>query len=636
MINENTKWFNQTLFAYKDRHYSTDGYLRLSIATNSEDYTSFNPPALSFSISNNYQKSLTLQLSSCNDLIKTFKTMSLNGDVVEIQRKYQKDILYFKFFIDKNSGERLVLIEIRSNETDLTRIVMPLLVQFEAFMSCIKQFSEKYIDICLMLLGKTIDSTAFKIIEQLPSLIKSISSRSVVQETIQDSRVPEPEKEVIETAQQTIADLDKFLGEDMKNVKIPEIEVEIKTEVTKVNSLFVEKVIDNDLMNLENLFINYMMAPNPIELFEKDIISKIYSSDESFKGLSGISEDDMKSVTYLGKILFLVSYKNYLNDGSALPDKVPVFKYKSKSWKETNDEVAYDLLLFNLFIRNVRRRLEGKSPDIVANKALFYLQFRCFADPFIFTYLDNKDVKQLESIIVSRFKYYDSIGVFNKYYKLLEDMNCPVIKEDDIRSGINEVSENVIRKSPYIEDLHKKMFEAGHVKLPSINKFTLEQIVNEIIPFEVAEKTGVDIKKDEILKELKEKNNISDEIVKFMTKGKTKVTAEKKQKDESNLYRIVKFYDSEVPDEIKVNFFAYIEKLGNKKYDFKNKDFDLDLFGENLVKALFTWNPDNHSKNYKEFFSASESELMSKELIIAKIKQEDTVVVSTNSDWNFG
>jgi len=180
------------------------------------------------------------------------------------------------------------------------------------------------------------------------------------------------------------------------------------------------------------------------------------------------------------------------------------------------------------------------------------------------------------------------------------------------------------------------MFEAGHVKLPSINKFTLEQIVNEIIPFEVAEKTGVDVKKDEILKELKEKNNISDEIVKFMTKGKTKVTAEKKQKDESNLYRIVKFYDSEVPDEIKVNFFAYIEKLGNKKYDFKNKDFDLDLFGENLVKALFTWNPDNHSKNYKEFFSASESELMSKELIIAKIKQEDTVVVSTNSDWNFG
>lgn len=636
MISENTKWFNQTLFTYKDRHYSTEGYLRLSIVTNSEDLTSFNPPSLSFSINNNYQKSLSLHLSSCNDLIKTFKTMSLNGDVVEIQRKYQKDILYFKFFIDKNTGERLVLVEIRSNETDLTRIVMPLLIQFEAFMSCIKQFSEKYIDICLMLLGKTIESTAFKIIDQLPSLIKSISSRVVPQETIQDSRVPEPEKEVIETAQQTIEDLDKFLGEGMKNVKIPEIEAEIKQDVLKVNSVFVEKVIENDLMNLENLFINYMMAQNPIDLFEKEIISKIYSDDETFKGLSGINEDDMKSLAYLGKILFLVSYKNYLNDGSVLPDKVPVFKYKSKSWKNINDEIAYDLLLFNLFIRNIRRRLEGKSPDIIANKALFYLQFRCFADPFIFTYLDNKDAKQLESIIVSRFRYYDSIGVFSKYYKLLEDMNCPLIKEDDIRSGVNEVAEHVIRKTPYVDELHKKLFEAGSAKLPSINKFTLEQIVNEIIPFEVAEKTGVDIKKEEILKELKEKNNISDEIVKFMTKGKTKITTEKKQKDESNLYRIVKFYDSEVPEEVKVQFFEYIEKLGNKKYDFKNKDFDLDLFGENLVKALFVWNPETYSKNYKEFFSSAESELMSKELIIAKIKQEDGTVKSNNTDWNFG
>jgi hypothetical protein len=319
-----------------------------------------------------------------------------------------------------------------------------------------------------------------------------------------------------------------------------------------------------------------------------------------------------------------------------LPDKVPVFKYKSKSWKDTNDEIAYDLLLFNLFIRNVRRRLEGKSPDIVANKALFYLQFRCFADPFIFTYLDNKDAKQLESIIVSRFRYYDSIGVFSKYYKLLEDMNCPLVKEEDIRSGVNEVAEHVIRKTPYIDELHKKLFEAGSAKLPSINKFTLEQIVNEIIPFEVAEKTGSDVKKEEVLKELKEKNNISDEIIKFMTKGKTKITTEKKQKDESNLYRLVKFYDSEVPEEVKVDFFVYIEKLGNKKYDFKNKTFDLDLFGENLVKALFIWNPEIHSKNYKEFFSAAENELMSKELIIAKIKQEDGKVESVNNDWNFG
>jgi len=635
MISENTKWFNQTLFTFKDKHYSTDGYLRLSMVTNTEDFNTFNPPSLSLSISNNYQKTITLHLSSCNDLIKTFKTLSLNGDAVDIQRKFQKDLLYLKFFVDKNTNERLVLIEIRSNETDLTRVIIPLIIQFEAFMTCIKQFSEKYMDTCLMLLGKTIESTIFKTIEQLPSLIKGISSQVISQESFQDTRAPEPESHVVESVQQTINDLDKFLGEDMRNVKIPEIEAEIdKKDIMKVNSPFVEKVIGNDLSNLENLFINFMMSTNPVDLFNKEISSKIYSDDESFKPLSGINEDDMKSISYLGKILFLVSYKNYLNTGAVLPDKVPVFKYKSSSWKDSNNEIAYDLLVFNLFIRNVRRRLEGKSPDIIANKALFYLQLRCFADPFVFSFIDDKDGRHLETMIVSRFNYYKSIGVFDKYYKLLDDMNCPTVTSEDVRSGVNEVFDNVVRKTPYIEDLHKKMFEAGNVKLPSKNKFTLEQIVNEIVPFEVADKTGLDLKKPEIVKEIQEKNNISDEIVKFMLKGKTKVTVDK-HKDETNLMRIVKFYSSEIPDEVKDKFMQYIEKLGDKKYDFKNTDFDLDLFGEGLVKALYAWNPEIHSKNYKEFFSSAESELMSKELIVARNKQE-VKKESGNSDWNFG
>jgi len=635
MINENTKWFNQTLFTFKDKHYSTDGYLRLSMVTNTEDFTSFNPPSLSLAISNNYQKTITLHLSSCNDLIKTFKTLALNGESIDIQRKYQKDILYLKFFVDKNTNERLVLIEIRSNETDLTRVIIPLIIQFEAFMTCVKQFSEKYVDTCLMLLEKTIESTIFKTVEQLPSLIKGISSQVISQESIQDTRAPEPESRIVEAVQQTINDLDKFLGEDMKNVKIPEIETEInKQDIMKVNSPFVEKVIENDLNNLENLFISFMTASNPIDLFSKEISNKIYSDDESFKPLSGISEDDMKSASYLGKILFLVSYKNYLDTSTVLPDKVPVFKYKSSSWKNANDEIAYDLLVFNLFIRNVRRRLEGKTSDIISNKALFYLQLRCFADPFVFSFIDNKDGRQLETMIVSRFNYYKSVGVFDKYYTLLDDMNCPTVTSEDIRSGVNEVFDNVVRKTLYIEDLHKKMFEAGNVKLPSKNKFTLEQIVNEIVPFEVAEKTGLDLKKSELVKELQEKNKISDEIVKFMLKGKTKVTIEK-HKDETNLMRIVKFYSSEIPDEIKDKFLKYIEKLGDKKYDFKNTDFDLDLFGEGLVKALYTWNPEIHSKNYKEFFSSAESELMSKELIVARNKQE-VKKESGNSDWNFG
>lgn len=633
MISEKTKWFNQTVFTYKDKRYGTEGYLRLSLTTNTEDYTSFNSPSLLLSINNTYQKSLTFHLSSCNDLIKTFKTMTLNGEVVEIQRKYNKDIFYLKFFVDSNTNERLVSIEIRSTETDFTRVIMPLLIQFEAFMSCIKQFSEKYIDTCTVLLTKTIDSNLYKSVEQLPSLLKGISSNIAIEDRNLESRAPDPEPEKIQVAEQTIEALDRFLGTDMENVKVPEIESEVKQEVQKVESTVIENIMDNDLKNLENLFMNLMTASNPIDEFSKIIRSKI--KEEEYKTLPGIKEDDMKSLVYITKLLFLTSYRTHLSEGGNLPDRIPIFKYKNGNTTEKNNEVAYDLLLLNLFIRMVRRRLESKTPDVSVNKSLFYFQFRCFVDPFIFSFLDDKDGKRLESIIMNRYKYFKSIGVFNHYFRLLDDMTCPPVTDDDIKFSIGEVVENVIRKTPYINDYHHKLFETGNVKIPAGNTFNLEQILNEILPFEVASKLGTDFSNDEVVKEFRNKVKISDEIFKYLTKSsKTKVKAEKK-KDDGNLIRFVKFYDSEIPDEVKEKFFEYIVKNQSKKYDFNSKPFDLDLFGENIVKGLYIWEPEKHSKNYKDFFTTVENELMSKELIIAKLKQYETIASSVSTGWNF-
>lgn len=633
MISEKTKWFNQTVFTYKDKRYGTDGYLRLSLTTNTDDYTSFNAPSLLLSINNNYQKSLTFHLPDCNDLIKTFKTMTLNGETIEIQRNYKKDIFYLKFFVDKNTNERLVLVEIRSNETDFTKVIMPLLIQFEAFMTCIKQFSEKYFDTCTTLLIKTIDSTMFKSIEQLPSLLRGINSSIVTEDKILDSRAPEPEETQVKAAEQTIEQLDRFLGNDMQNVTVPEIEAEVKPEVSKVESLIIDKVIGGDLKNLENILMNCVTASDPIQSVAQDI--KKNCNDE-FTPLPGLSEDDKKSLSYFSKMLFMTSYKAYLNNEGTIPDRVPIFKYTPSAVNDINNEVAYDLLILHLVVRMVRRRLESKSSDANLNKALFYFQFRCFVDPFIFSFLDDKDGKRLESIVVSRYKYFKSTGVFDSYFRLIEDMSCVPISDEDIVNGVNEVIENVIRKSPPINTFHQKMFEGGSVKLPSSNTFSLEQILNEIVPFEVAGKLGADFKNEEVLNDIKKKHNISTEVINYLMKGKTKVKTEKKKEDSGNLLRFVKFYDSEIPDEVKEKFFEYIDKSQKKKYDFSVKDFDLDLFGDNVVKGLYLWDPEKYSKNYKEFFSTVESELMSKELIIAKVKQQEGLANSVATEWNFG
>ena len=56
MYENETQWFSQTLLTYKDSQYATDGYLRLSISTNTKDFLSFNPTNLGLSISNGTTK----------------------------------------------------------------------------------------------------------------------------------------------------------------------------------------------------------------------------------------------------------------------------------------------------------------------------------------------------------------------------------------------------------------------------------------------------------------------------------------------------------------------------------------------------------------------------------------------------
>ncbi len=274
----------------------------------------------------------------------------------------------------------------------------------------------------------------------------------------------------------TIADLDKFIGEDMKNISVPELEKEEKKATTEVKSLFVENVIKNDLLNFETMLTNYSMNPAPILIladeFKKNIQNDIEGED--FTMLPGINDDDLKSILYLSKMFCSLSHQNHINVGAPLPFSVPIFKYNSVKYMKENIDIALDLFLINLYVRTVRRRLESKKTDIIQNKALFYLQLRCFTDPFVFTFLDKVDnPKQIPSIITSRYEYYESIGVFDHYTKLLESALCPEITKNDIFSAATEISGMVIGKSSYVKQMHEKSIAENNSRIGSKNKLYL-------------------------------------------------------------------------------------------------------------------------------------------------------------------
>ena len=383
---------------------------------------------------------------------------------------------------------------------------------------------------------------------------------------------------------------------------------------------------------------NHMMNPDPLISFNSEVQKKLGPEiDGEFTLFPDINDDDLKSLVYMSKIYYSLAHMNHFTKDAPLPSSVPVFRYDPKSSRPENIEIAYDLFLFNLYIRTVRNRLEGKISDVIQNKALFHIQLRCFTDPFVFSFISKTKSQNLESIIYNRYKYYDSIGVFDKYKTLLQNMNCPEIKDHNISSSVVEAIDKVIGKSPNINTLHTKMAANNNFRLTSKNNFSLEQIINEIVPLEVAEKLGKDIKDENVIKEININTPISDEILNFFMKGVKKVKVKKESVFSNNLERVMNFFSDEIPDQYKESFFKCVKNGGLDKFDLKTDEFPLDEFGENVVRALYLWDPKGDpqiTKSYKYYQTKIEEEIMEKDLILAKLKAEETTKTE-DSGWDF-
>jgi|WetSurSiteA1Bulk_404760.scaffolds.fasta_scaffold01106_5 hypothetical protein len=626
MVENETIWFSQMLLYYKDKNYGTDGQLRLSISSNTQDYKFFNPPNLSISISTNYQKNFNLPVYEASALLKAFEeALSNKSEKIEVQRRDSKGtILYFSVGADTSTGEKLVSVQIRSNEADFTKVVVPLKPIFEVFLKALRYFVDKYFDICSTLLAKSIDSDIHLLTQQLPGLIKGISGQ-----IISTSSIPTKSEFIAASkTETTIKDLDNFLGPNMENIKVAELDIEKKEQVYKIDSKFVTDILKNDLSTLENMLSNHVLQENPIASIIEDVKKNYSSKNEDFILLPDVKDIELRSMFYISKLLYTIAYQKYYYNQEVIPISVPILKYNPTKKTEDNVSIAMNLFVLGAYIRTLRRRLETKISDSYENKSVFYLSFRCFLDPFIFSFIG--DIEHLNSVCVPYYLYFNNIGVFNKYKQLLKENGCPDITENDIVSYATEVMEKGVMKSRNILDLHEHLRNIEVVKLTTKNEFTLEQIINEIIPLEVFIALGRDITNEVYLNEFVKEHNISSEIVQFFI-GKKKKSAPKKDEEkpakrDSNLLRFMKEKEAEIPGKYRSDFQKVVEALGTKAFDFKSFDFQYIEFGDNVIKALYNWNPPNDSRiitDYSYFCEKIKDEIMSKESILASISIEE-------------
>jgi hypothetical protein len=623
MYEDNTKWINQTVLMYKDNKYSTDGYFRASISTGTQDYKNFNPPTFNISISNQFQRSYNLNIIRASDLLTSFKYAFNGGENIfkektQIVKQNQTVQLIIEF--TKTQAEDLVVkMSIRHSDTDFTVVIMPIDV-FQIFANRLKFFVEKYDNFCLSQYQAALQGELTEVLLQLPGLIKGMPSQILSTNYI-DSGGAVPEEKNVQETEVTIADLDDFLGgEDMKNIEVKELEEKKEDIITEVDSPFVKNVIKENLRNLETILSN---ASGIEELYQRLAVEM---KVEDLSMLPGITEDELKSILYLSKILGGVIELGWTKFGTPIPSSIGALRYKAQHGiKPENLALACDLLLFSGYIRTLRRRLEDKIEDANENKSLFYTRFRCLMDPLYFSYAEKFDEKNLSSIILSRYKYYEKIGVFDEYKNLLESHNCVSITERDIQAYINEVQDKIVGKARYILDFHDSFKQQNGLRIGAKSNFTKEQIINEIVPLEIAEKLGQSISDDEI----------SEEVKNFF-KGKTKV--EKVVEKKNHLIRVIGTYEHDIPEKYRQEFMTFLEDFSEKNFDFSG-DFPYQEFGDDVIKALYVWKPEDNLriKNSLKYYQMKvEDEVMEKQYILSlgneKLKEEPEIDFNINLD----
>lgn len=630
-MSETTKWFSQTLLTFKDKQFATDSYLRIAITTNTEDYKFFNSPMLNISISNsnNYQKTANLNIQNAEDLIESFeKTLQqLNGDDCIVEKHYNKlSKLFFKFAIETSSGERVVVIEIYSNDSDAVKIIIPLKPTFQSFLRRLRFFVQNYDQLCMTLLNKAIDFESTKIINQLPGLIKGISSQIVEhqvleQDRILDTRAPKPDAASVSETETTSYDFEKFLGEDMENIKVPEIDEKIieekeKETIVEIESPFIDKVLKGDLNNLESKLNSFAVSKNPICDLANDLSVQL-----NFNPLNGITDDDEKSLVYISKLLMDTHSKAYTVHDVPIPSKTTILKYNGKL-TDQNVSFAKDVLSIMGFMRIFTRRMETKVENAYDSKSLFYFYIRYMMDSYCFSFLNNFTHSEIKSSIINRFKYFDSIGFFDSYKSILKDHNCSPIEVPDIDAFAEQVYDSIV-KTPMIDKVHEMMYEGNNIKLPSKNTFNLEQITNEFIPLEVNSMLGFDFTDKEAVEKLKGQG-VSDEILKYFL-GKKKVKKKSAMRKITPLQRVVEKFKQDIPDEYQEEVINHVKELEYNKFDFSKCVWPLEEFDTRVVVALYVWDPENDSEmknNFTHFMSLVESEQMTKDDIIIATKEE--------------
>lgn len=633
-MNDETNWFNQQLVYFKDNQFGTNSTIDISLSCNTQEYINFTSPTFNLRIYSQENKCYTYNLKyiDVTDLLNSIQQLLNNVD--EIYNSNSNNNSIYKVYINsKNlqitfkssmSKEWCVVLAIINTKTDYGRIIIPYNLFLNIF-ELLKNYRDNFLKICFDFSSR---SLLTNILNENKNILNSIKILSTNVINVNDNNnIQNKEKdnlEMIDKSNQQL-EFENFLNENINDVSILEIDKD-KNNI-QINNLFLEKVFNNSIENIENYFNTLWICNNPIKELTEKIYNNYQFKEENMNLLDtffpDISLNDYKSITYMTKFYFSLYLKLYMDKQNSIPAGTPIFKYNIKNKNmisQENIDLSYDLLLIMSYIKLFRDKYKDKEEDLSKNKTIFYFCIRCFTDVFIFSFLHGKDENSILNCISERYKYYDNKGIFNSYNNVLKSYNLNKIELGDIKSFLqNSIFKN-LNKPLYINILHDEHYDNKKVKLPYKNNFDLEQIINDIINIEINLRTEKTINV----------NNIENQQIK-------ELFIEKSEEKESNILRFIKKNINDIPLKYQKDFILYInDNLNNNKFDFNQTIFPLNEFNDIIIKSLHIWDPINDEKqriNYSYFVEKISSSKMTKDLILISNINNKYNNENKDNDW---
>ncbi len=360
--NDNERiYFNQNLIYHKDKTYNSGGALEISICSSTTDYKTFSAPTLHLAVigENNLRRLCSLNYSDATDLFMTIKDVlpEINNIYLTarnniILKKYQFDRnLKFEFINVQGMNERVVSISIIHSSSDFAKVVVPYVVFSSFAIGILKYFISDFVKISFDFSSRNLLTELLEQnkmirngIQILPSSILQLDN--IEKPSITDVNHPDNIKNNFDM-ENTYSDLDKFLGKDMENIKVPDIEKvpieEDKSKKMEVNSLLITKTLSNDLSIFESMLTAATTRKDTLDsIFEG--FRRSMNLDNSFLFLPGISQKDYKSFLYISKFTHDLYLSLYLNKNVPIPSSFPILKYQPDSSKITIDHLnlCYD------------------------------------------------------------------------------------------------------------------------------------------------------------------------------------------------------------------------------------------------------------------------------------------------------